>query len=271
MQFNFNASNVPVLENNETLPAGWYNVKIVESKGEQTKDQTGYYLAVTFEILDGTYAGRKVFTNINLQNKNPVAQEIGYKTMSSICHCVGVIQVSDTQQLHGIPLAVRLSVRAAGRGADGKDYDASNEVKGYRKFDPAVPSTSGAVPVANNATSGFQAPPVPHGTAFAPQQAPAQQWQQPVQSPMSAPAYPPQNQPAPGGWTPPVAAPAPQPGYPVAVPQQAEMPWMQPQPAPAQQHAPSHAGFQGQPAPAAPQPTPAVAQVAPPWMQQPAG
>ncbi len=253
MQLNFNAQNVPVLENNEVLPAGWYNVKIVESKGEQTKDQTGFYLALSFEILDGSFAGRKVFTHVNLENKNPVAKEIGYKTLSSICHCTGVIQLQDSQQLHGIPLAVRVSVRAASKGADGKDYDASNEVKGYRKFDQTVPSTSNT-----QAPTGqqWQAPVPPQPTFQAPPVQAQPQWQAPPAAPVQQPA-----------WQPPVA------------PAQSSMPWMQQptqQQAPVQQpaaapHAPSHAGFQGQPAPAQQQPTPAATSATPPWMQQPAG
>ena len=143
-QLNFDASQVAPSEVLEAIPAGWYNAQMTASEMKPTPDGTGTYLQAEFTVLSGDYAGRKLFDRINLQNKNPVAVEISYKTLSAICHAVGVIQVQDSQQLHGRPLQLKVSLRAAGKGADGKHYEASNEVKGYKGMDGAGVPMAGA-------------------------------------------------------------------------------------------------------------------------------
>ena len=53
---------------------------------------------------------------LNLQNENPTTVQIAYETLSQICHSVGVIQCQDSQQLHNIPLLVKVKLRPAGPG-----------------------------------------------------------------------------------------------------------------------------------------------------------
>jgi hypothetical protein len=230
-QLNFDASQVAPSEALEAIPAGWYNAQMTASGMKPTSDGTGAYLQAEFTVLSGDYAGRKLFDRINLQNKNPVAVEIGYKTLSAICHAVGVIQVQDSQQLHGRPLQLKVSLRAAGPGADGKHYEASNEVKGYKAVDGA------GVPMAGAPAGG--------APSWAPQ-APAQQ---------AAPQYAPPPAAAPQQWAPP-AQPA------AAAPQQ----WQQPAPQAPQAPAPQQWAPPAQQAAPAPQ----QAAPTPPWQGQPA-
>lgn len=230
-QLNFDASQVAPSEALEAIPAGWYNAQMTASEMKPTSDGTGAYLQAEFTVLSGDYAGRKLFDRINLQNKNPVAVEIGYKTLSAICHAVGVIQVQDSQQLHGRPLQLKVSLRAAGPGADGKHYEASNEVKGYKGMDGA------GVPMAGAPAGG--------APSWAPQ-APAQQ---------AAPQYAPPPAAAPQQWAPP-AQPA------AAAPQQ----WQQPAPQAPQAPAPQQWAPPAQQAAPAPQ----QAAPTPPWQGQPA-
>lgn len=217
-QLNFDASQVAPSEALEAIPAGWYNAQMTASEMKPTADGTGAYLQAEFTVLSGDYAGRKLFDRINLQNKNPVAVEIGYKTLSAICHAVGVIQVQDSQQLHGRPLQLKVSLRAAGPGADGKHYEASNEVKGYKGMDgagvPMAGAPAGGAPSwapqapAQQATPQYAPPPAAAPQQWAPPAQPAaaapQQWQQPAPQAPQAPA--------PQQWAPPAqqAAPAPQ-------------------------------------------------------------
>lgn len=124
---NFQAASVAPNTGFDPLPAGWYNAKITDSELKPTKDGTGEMLALTFEILDGQYANRKVFTNLNLKNKNPVAVNIAYADLSAICHVAGVVDLQDSQQLHERPLQIKLKVKEAT-----EQYDAGNEIRGYR-------------------------------------------------------------------------------------------------------------------------------------------
>ena len=243
VQLNFDATQVSPDQSFEPIPAGWYNMMIVESEMKPTKDGNGAYLQLTLKVIDGQYAGRQVFDRLNLQNQNPVAAEIAYKRLSAYCHATGVIQVQDSQQLHGIPFKARVSVRTDSTG----QYDPSNEIKAVKHINEETGTT--AAP----AQQGFQAPAqqAPQQGFQQPQQAPQQQWQQP----------PAQQAPAPQQFQ----QPAQQPQFQQPAPQQAPAqggaqtpPWMQGQQAPAQAT---------QPAPQqAPQAAPAAGPT-PPWAQ----
>lgn len=239
-QLNFDASQVAPSEALEAIPAGWYNAQMTASEMKPTSDGTGAYLQAEFTVLSGDYAGRKLFDRINLQNKNPVAVEIGYKTLSAICHAVGVIQVQDSQQLHGRPLQLKVSLRAAGPGADGKHYEASNEVKGYKGMDgagvPMVGAPAGGAPSwapqapAQQAAPQYAPPPAAAPQQWAPPAQPAaaatQQWQHPAPQAPQAPA-PQQAAPTPP-WQGQPAAQAPAVGQPVAQGNAPVPPWAQP-------------------------------------------
>ena len=118
---NFDASKVaPSTGEQDPVPAGWYDFVMDQSEMKPTKDNatTGNaYLECRFNIISGTHTGRKLFSRLNLRNNNPVASEIAYKELSAICHAAGVLQVQDSQQLHGKPLQLKVALRPAGPGA----------------------------------------------------------------------------------------------------------------------------------------------------------
>lgn len=185
---NFDATNVQPAAALDPIPSGWYNCIMTESEMKPTEKPGGMYLETTMQVMDGAYAGRKVFDRLNLQNANPIAVEIAYKQLSAICHAVGVIQVANSQQLHNRPMQVKVSLRQGGiNQANGVAYDAYNEVKGYK----AIEATTAAAPIAP------PVPPAPAGASAAP-------WAPPV-----AAASVPVPQPAAPAWAPPPAAPAP--------------------------------------------------------------
>ena len=163
-QLNFDATTVPPQDAFDPIPAGWYPAQIVESEMKAGSKPGSAYLAITLQIMGGEYNNRKVFDRFNLQNANPVAVEIGYRSLSAVCHAVGLLQVPDSQVLHGRPLQVKVSVRPARVDpTTGTAYDASNEVKGYKALDnasPAVPGApaNGAPAWANSATTAAPAP-----------------------------------------------------------------------------------------------------------------
>lgn len=216
-QLNFDARQVDPQQSFEPIPAGWYNMMIVESEMKPTSNGQGAYLQLSLKVVDGQYAGRQVFDRLNLQNQNPVAVEIAYKRLSAYCHATGVIQVQDSQQLHGIPLKARVSVRTDSTG----QYDPSNEIKAVKHINEETGTT--AAP----AQQGFQAPAqqFPQQGFQQPQQAPQQQWQQP----------PAQQAPAPQQFQ----QPAQQPQFQQPAPQQAPAQATQPAPQQAPQAAPA--------------------------------
>lgn len=157
-QLNFNAQTVaPSTGAQEAIPAGWYNVAADESEMKPTKDASGAFLQIRFNILDGAQAGKKVYARLNLKNMNPVAVEIAYKDLSAICHATGVIQCDDSAMLHGKPLKVKVKYRPA--SADGQ-YEATNEINAYRNInDPTAVNATPGAPVAGVAALPGALPP----------------------------------------------------------------------------------------------------------------
>lgn len=191
---NFDASNVQVEQERtfEAIPAGWYNVTVTntERKPSSQKPQNSY-LEVTYTIMDGQYAGRKLFNRINLWNDDPTAMEIAYKGangIASLQQAVGVFQCQTTTQLHGIPMKLKIKVRPAGPGKDGKQYDASNEVVKHAAINADVGDDGGAAAVPGAigggtppwANQGAAPAPAPAGMPPAPAQAPPTQFQPPA-------------------------------------------------------------------------------------------
>jgi hypothetical protein len=265
-ELNFDATKVAPDTGYDVVPAGWYNVVIDESEIKPTKDGMGAYLNLRFNVVDGQYSGRKIFSKFNIKNNNPQAQEIAFKQLSAVAHAVGVLQVADSQMLHDKPLKVKVRIK---KDKDGQ-YDDQNEITSYKNINEQV-DMAGASP----ATSGSMFQPV--AKAVPPIPAPAAK---PI--PAAAPAVP-QFEMAAGetftreqyhaaGWTdealiregkmksktPPAAAPAQpwaQPPAPAAAPVAPAAPTPAPQPAAAA------------PAPAVPTPAPGAA---PPWARPPA-
>jgi hypothetical protein len=145
----FDATEIPTESPREALPAGDYPVVITDSSMKTAKSG-GEYLELVLQVIDGPYSNRLVWDRITLSNPSPKAVEIGKRTLSQICHAVGLLQVQDSAQLHSIPLMARLKYK------DDPQWGPSNDVGGYRAMSqaPAAPSFA-QVPSA----APFAAPP----------------------------------------------------------------------------------------------------------------
>jgi hypothetical protein len=107
----FDATTVDPNSGFEVLAPGNYLVQIVASELRSTRDGTGQYLLLELDVLDGQYTGRKLFDRIHLVNANAEAVQIAQRTLSAICRAVGKMQVSNSEQLHLIPMRVSVRVR----------------------------------------------------------------------------------------------------------------------------------------------------------------
>jgi len=142
----FNADEIEPNEPRDPIPAGWYKAVITESLERPTKAQTGSYLQMTLEIIDGELAGRKAFERLNLKNPNAQAVEIAQRSLSGICRAVGVPTPRTSQDLHDKPLMIKIKVTPARDG-----YDAGNEVSEYAPVGKAKPKA--------DASGGASTPP----------------------------------------------------------------------------------------------------------------
>ena len=127
--FNFDATAVKPQETSfSPIPAGNYLALVTSSEMKLLKSGNGTGLSLQLQIVDGQYANRRIFANINVQHNNPKAESIGQGQLSQLCHAVGILQLKDTSELHNIPVTIKVKIRIA---APGSNYDDSNEIVGY--------------------------------------------------------------------------------------------------------------------------------------------
>lgn len=122
----FDANQVEPTDDFEPIPAGKYNAVITDSEVKETKAGTGTYLQLAFQVLDGEYRGRMLWSRLNLDNPNPTAVKIAQQELSAICRAVGVLTPHDSVELHDLPLVIH--VRCRRRNDTG---DLTNEIRGY--------------------------------------------------------------------------------------------------------------------------------------------
>ncbi|NUN15569.1 MAG: DUF669 domain-containing protein [Myxococcales bacterium] len=138
---NFNANDVEPASDFEPIPAGKYLAMITDSEMKPTKNGTGHYLQLTFQILDGPYKNRFVWARLNLDNANATAVKIAHGELSALCRAVGVMAPKDSVELHNLPLVI--TVKCKTRKDSG---EVGNEVKGFAKKETAngVPAQAAA-------------------------------------------------------------------------------------------------------------------------------
>jgi hypothetical protein len=93
-----------------------------------------------------------VFGNLNIKNANPKAEEIGRQQLGEIMRAIGLAKVTDTDQLIGGQLGIKLEVK------QDDQYGASNEVKGFKSLSGSA-APAAAMPAASAPASGKAAPP----------------------------------------------------------------------------------------------------------------
>ena len=148
----FSVDALPVGNNNfEPLPEGWYNAAITGAEIKSTKAGDGKYIAVKYNITGPSHQGRVVFGNLNIKNASTKAEEIGRQQLGEIMRAIGLAKVSDTDQLIGGNLGIKLSVRTG-------DY-AGNEIKAFRALGGTAPAAAPFKSVTPAATSAKAAPP----------------------------------------------------------------------------------------------------------------
>lgn len=138
--FNYQVTVEQVQTTNENdfqpIPAGKYNMYIEEVSINETKAGTGKYLRIKLSVAEGQpYAGRIVWTYINFQNVNPVAERIGQQRLNQLLLACGFHAIRDTDELLNRMVVAQVVVREASNG-----YGASNDVKAFYKNEVRAPS-----------------------------------------------------------------------------------------------------------------------------------
>lgn len=153
MSFSFNANSVSVEATSFTpIPAGNYNAKITEAAMRVLKSDKGRALALTFEVLDGQFARRKIWHTLNVEHESTETRGYAQKDLAILMRCINLptVEESTLHQLCNKPIKVRVIVK------QDATYGDKNEIKGFEalgqgmQIPQAMPSMP-AAPAANTA------------------------------------------------------------------------------------------------------------------------
>lgn len=129
----FNANSVDPALDFEPIPAGKYLAIITDSEMKATKNGSGSFLELTFQVIEGPYKNRLLWSRLNLDNPNKQAVEIARAQLSAICRAVGVMQPKDSLELHNLPLQITVKCKRR------EDTDEIvNEIRAYAKKEAAT-------------------------------------------------------------------------------------------------------------------------------------
>jgi hypothetical protein len=150
----FEADSLPVGNTSYgAIPAGWYNATIQKAELKNTKAGNGRMISLRLAITGPTHQGRVVFCNLNINNPNPQAEEIGRQQLGEIMRAIGLARVGDTDELVGGMLSVKLVLKN-----DGEE----NDVKGFKAVGGSIPKampSSMPAPAASQSAPAKAAPP----------------------------------------------------------------------------------------------------------------
>lgn len=150
----YKTDELPQGRSYDPIPAGWYQAKIHSADLTPTKDGSGQYIKMRFDVLGPSHEGRVLFSNINLRNANPKAEEIGRQQLGDLARALGLAAVSDTDQLIGGIAQIKVAIKTQ------EGYETANEVKAYKA------SEGSSMPFAQS--GGFSPPPAAAPSASSP-------------------------------------------------------------------------------------------------------
>lgn len=133
----FNANEVEPVNEFEPLPEGNYIAVVAASEFKESKKQTGQYLELQFQVIEGEYKGRQVWARLCLYHPKELTAKIANNHLADICRAVGVTTPRDSAELHNLPLEITVKVKK--RTDNG---ELTNEIKKYA----ARPSAVSAAP-----------------------------------------------------------------------------------------------------------------------------
>lgn len=137
---NFDANQVEPSTGRDPIPAGKYVAAITASEMKPTKNGSGAYLELEYQVLDGEHKGRKLWSRHTLQHPSAQTVQIARGELSAICRAIGILTPKDSAELHNLPLTVAVKVKK--REDNG---ELVNEISSWARKDAAagVPQQAG--------------------------------------------------------------------------------------------------------------------------------
>ena len=112
----------------EPIPTGTYVAMITGSEPRYYNSGLRQYVDLTFQIIEGPYAGRCLLRQLDLTHPNLIEKTLYYMELGSICWAVGVPTTQNYSELYNRPLLI--NVRCEPRPDNGI---VANRIAGYAK------------------------------------------------------------------------------------------------------------------------------------------
>lgn len=138
----FNAEGVEARRSFDVLPDNTEVLCHLVSSDWKDSSNGGRYIALVFDVIDGPHVGRSFFDNLNLDmgnrddDKAKKAIKIAESALAELCRACGKVAIAETDELHGIPLVLRLGIDKA-RG----DFPEKNKIKEYKRANARAASS----------------------------------------------------------------------------------------------------------------------------------
>jgi hypothetical protein len=178
----FNAEEIPEDDRNfDPVPAGNYQMQVIESSIEDTKSGTGQMLVLVEEIIDGQYQGRRIYDRLNIQNENPDAQRIAQRALADLCLQIGISQIDNSEDLHFKPFIGKVTITTDKSGQYGPQNRVRYNYTGDNQRQPpagkAPAQRQAQRPAQGQTRTGANTRPANQASRGAPQgQRPAKPW-----------------------------------------------------------------------------------------------
>ena len=127
--------------NFKMLPSGDYKALSVKSDYVNNSSGTGKIAKYEFDVIEGPFAGRKIFSNFNLVHNSEQAQEIGRSQFDQFRKACGHGPVQDTADLENKIVVIRMLARPAKNDHERQYADEDgiiNEVKQFKSVSQGV-------------------------------------------------------------------------------------------------------------------------------------
>lgn len=144
--FQFDASTVAPQQSFDVLPAGTYTVVATKAEMRNLNSGNGRALSLQFKIIEGPHINRVLFSNLNVQHNNEVAQKIGQEQLSAFCRAVNTLRINE-QTLHLLcdkPVRVKVKIRKSEQYGDQNDVAGFEAVKGGATIPTRAPAPAAA-------------------------------------------------------------------------------------------------------------------------------
>jgi Protein of unknown function (DUF669) len=173
----FDPADVPESNRNfDPFPAGNYIYQITES--DVVDIANGLMLKLTFEVMEGPYANRKVFANLCIRHSNEQTQSIAQRDLADLFLATNTPRSRNSDDLHFKPFVGRTIVKRDKKG----EYGPKNVIIDYKPlagkatvtppaqkangFAKATPAAAKSAPWRRPAATQVRTPPFDDDTPF---------------------------------------------------------------------------------------------------------